>query len=304
MITQTAQRTRVRDARIDRTPRIDEAARPQRVAPHGRTPFDQVPLQAPHVHALHLPAQRPRRRAAERTPAPQRRDRRPALRGRTAVVLVAIIVVRHLRDVHVEVPHRQPRAFTCARLHGPLQRVDVVARQRHPERHVDPRQLPQLVERLDLPSPAASNAPYLVVQTLVTVQTDGNHEKRRARRAGDLFRNPHDGIGLKSVRGEVQYRQPFPGGHHRGEEVADVPAKEYLTAGHVQPPDLPVPIDESQQLRRIQLIDRPPPPDVAGLAAVLAPVCKTKIDFEWGRQSLHVGPRKARAQIRVITHCS
>ena len=80
--------------------------------------------------------------------------------------------------------------------------------------------------------------------------------------------------------GKVQQGEPAPAGDDGVEDLVDVGPQEDLAAGEVGPGDIGVLADEREHFVGGQLVGRLALPDVAGLAAVLAPVGQAEVQLE------------------------
>src|SRR5262249_1482311 len=144
---------------------------------------------------------------------------------------------------------------------------------------------------LQLPPPAALDAADLVVRLLVAVGRDRDDDllrlppgtrRDRARRRDDLVRQV-------PVRREVEEEELRAPADHRVADVDEVLPERHLAAREVGPEEATRAVEEAADLVERQLVARLHLPDVARLAAVVAPERQAERQLEREVEAAEVG---------------
>ena len=281
-VAQAAHRPRVRDARIDDAPRIDEAAGAEGMTWHRRPSGLEKPIQVFQVRVLEdLP--RRARCATEASVLLHLRSRNRRVRLHHIHLAVAVVMRRSLGHVEVHIVNGESGTLPRAGGKRLLERASVVAGERHAERDFHTRNAPQHAERLHLTAEPALHPANLVVERFVAVDAHG-HDRACQLASRNALGGRNDAIGLEAVGRKVEQREPRPSAENGIEYLVNVAAQEDLAAGQVDPVDVRVLAHECDDLRRRQLVGRLALPDVAGLAPVLTPVGQAEVQLQRRRR--------------------
>ena len=192
---------------------------------------------------------------------------------------VVVVVARHLRHVQVHVVNCQPGNLSRTRGEGLAELSEVIGRDRDPEHRADAVDGAQALERLDLPAEPALDAANLVVRLLVAVKAD-RHDGPRRPAPGDARDAARDAIGQETVGREMEEREAPPTGHDGIEHLVDILAQKDFASRQVDPRDVGVLTNEGADFIGREFVGGLSLPDVAGLAAILAPVGQAPVHLQ------------------------
>jgi len=172
-------------------------------------------------------------------------------------------------NIHMEVVVRKGRVFLFNCLKSLFKLTDIKGRDGHAQDGLHPGNFAQAFEGLDLPPPAAGDAADLIVYRLIAVQTD-RQDKFFRLPLDDFTDSGNDDLGQIAVGREMQEQEIRAGGKDDLDDFQKILAQKNFSTGQIDPGKIRGLFEQEFDLSRREFILRGFPPDIAGLAAVIA----------------------------------